>query len=85
MKYDNPSKLCPRAMKPALVSSFYLKIKKENDHLIGVVMVIEILSSMLPRVAQKSQNFQKSLKFCALICQDEMFKKKSWNHPFCDH
>ena len=47
MKYENPLKLSPRAMKPALESSFYLKVKNESNRLIGMVRMIEPLSSVL--------------------------------------
>ena len=36
MKYDNSPKLSPKAMKLALESSFYLKIKNESNRLIGI-------------------------------------------------
>ena len=48
MKYGNSPKLGPKAMKPTLEFSFYLKIKNESNHLIGMVTMIEPLSSTLP-------------------------------------
>ena len=45
VNYDNSLKLGTKAMKPALESSFYLKIKNKINCLIGIVRKIELLSS----------------------------------------
>ena len=47
MKCDNSPKLSSKAIKPALELSFYLKIKNENNCLIGMVRIKESLSSTL--------------------------------------
>ena len=46
VKHGN-SKLHLKSLKPALESSFYMKIKNESSRLIGMVRMIEYLSSML--------------------------------------
>ena len=80
VKYGNSSKLGPKVMKPALESSFYLKIKNKRNHLIGVVCChcfsvatygwynIWMMSSKLP----PSNNSRRCFK-------------KSCDHHFYDH
>ena len=47
VKYGNSPKLGPKAIKSALESFFYLKIKNKSNYLISIVRMIEPLSSTL--------------------------------------
>ena len=66
MKYGNSSKLGSKAMKPALENSFYLKIKRESNRLIGIVGMIESLLSRWPLSCNSRKCFKKSWghRFC---------------------
>ena len=65
-KHGNSPKLGPKAMKLAFESSFYLKIKNESNRLIGMVGMIEHLSSTLPPSTSSKSCFKKSwdYRFC---------------------
>ena len=66
MKYGYSSKLGPKATKPALESSFYLKIENESNRLIGMVGMIEPLSSILSPASNSRKSLKKSWddRFC---------------------
>ena len=65
VKY-NSSKLCPKAMKPVLESFLYQEIENESNYLIGMVRMIEPLSSELPPSSNSRKCFKKSWdhRFC---------------------
>ena len=63
MKYGY-SKLCPKDIKRALESSFYLKMKKDNIRLIGMVGIIEDLFTTLSPSSNSRRCFKKSWDHC---------------------
>ena len=63
VKYSNSPKLAPKVVKPALESSFYLKIKNESNLLINMVGMIDLLSNMLSSSSISRRRFEKSSLF----------------------
>ena len=63
MKCGSSPKPGSKAMKPALESSFYLKIKNESNLLINMVGMIDLLSNMLSPSSISRRRFEKSSLF----------------------
>ena len=64
MKYGKSPTLCQKAIKTALESFFFLlKVKNGSNHLIGMVGMIDPLSSILP----PSSNSMRCLKKIMII------------------